>query len=107
MWQSILLHVLGWLPLWVVALLLRQRIRPGRILFGAALAGFVGGMCTVELRRYGLLAAPFSSISLGIHDLHLDEVIQFALLGAAGALAVEILLDRAGRPGGRSAAGER
>jgi hypothetical protein len=101
MWRSLILHLVGWLPLWVLAVALRQTIRPGRILFGAALVGFVGGMCTVELRRYGLLAAPGSAISLPIHDLHLDEVIQFAILGAAGALASEIFLDRARRSGAK------
>jgi hypothetical protein len=95
-WRALLLHLLGWLPLLALAFALKQKLRPRRMLFAAGLVGFVGAMCAVELRRYGLLAVPASAVVLPIHDLHLDEVIEFAIIGAAGALAQDILLDRTG-----------
>jgi hypothetical protein len=86
----------GWLPLWAVALLLKQKLRWGRILMGAGLSGFVGGMCAVELRRHGLLPGAPGALVLPFHELHLDEILHFALLGAAGALGAEVILDRTG-----------
>ncbi len=88
----------AWLPLWIIALVLRQRIRPGRLLMGAGLVGFVGGMCAVELRRYGLLASLPDAISLPVFSLHVDEVLRFAFWGATGALAGEVVLDIVERP---------
>ena len=87
----------GWLPLWALALLFRQRLRPGRLLMGAALAGFIGGMCTVELRRHGLQTATVDTIAVPFIDLRLDEVLHFAFLGASASLLVEMALDRLGR----------
>ena len=92
------LLALGWLPVWVLALVLRQKLRPGRLLMGAALAGLIGGMCTVELRRYGLEAAAAGSIELiSVLDLRLDEVLHYAFLGATGSLLLEMALDRLGK----------
>jgi hypothetical protein len=90
------LLALGWAPLGVIALLLRREIRFGHVLFGAALAGFVGGMCSVELRRHGLQAALPESWSLPILGLHPVDFLRFAFFGAAGALLGEILLTRSG-----------
>ena len=87
----------GWLPLWALALFCRQRLRPGRLLMGAALAGFVGGMCTVELRRHGLQSATVGAPAVPFIDLRLDEVLHYAFLGAAGSLLIELALDRLGR----------
>lgn len=98
---SILALLAGWLPLLLAGLALRLRIRPARLLLGAALASFVGGMCCAELRRHGLLALPEDAMLLAGNGLALHEMVRFALLGAAGALWGEALLDwpdRHGRP---------
>ncbi len=92
--SEVLLLAAGWLPLWILAALTRRKIRPGRLLMGAGLAAFVGGMCALEMRRHGLLAALPDGVVLGPLSFHLDEVLRFAFLGATGALAGETVLDR-------------
>jgi hypothetical protein len=93
--RELLLTALAWIPLWIIALALRARLRGGHILMGAALAAFVGGMCAVELRRHGLLAIGAGSVPLIVFGLRLDEILHFALMGAGGVLLTELFLDRA------------
>ena len=97
MMAALLLLAAGWLPLWALGLLLRQKLRPGRLLMGAALAGFVGGMCSVELRRHGLQSLVPGAPAVPLLDLRLDEILHYAFPGAAGALLLEITLDRTDR----------
>lgn len=88
------LLAIGWVPLWLLVLLARPRLKAGRILMGAGLAGFVGGMCSVELRRHGLQSLAPGAVPLPLVGLCADEVLHYALLGAAGALLLETALDR-------------
>lgn len=85
---------LGWSPLWVLLLMRRRPVHISRILMGAGLAGFVGGMCSVELRRHGLLIEAAHSVPLLVFGLRLEEVLRFALLGGAGVLVTDALLNR-------------
>jgi hypothetical protein len=87
---------LGWLPLWILARLTGSKPRPRRVLVGMGLAGFVGGMCAVELRRHGLLSSAAGALPLGLFGLHLDEILQFSLLGGGSVFLTEWFLDRAG-----------
>ncbi len=91
---AILLLIAGWLPVLAAARLLRVRLQPGRLAMGAALSAFVGGMCCVELRRYGLLALPTGAITLWNNGLAVHDILRFGLMGAAGAAGCEILLSR-------------
>jgi hypothetical protein len=78
---------------------MRQKLRPSRLLLGALLCGVAGGMGASELRLRGLQGAPAGSVLLPVLDLPLEELLRYALLGAAGALVGEVLLDRADRVG--------
>jgi hypothetical protein len=91
---AVLFLAAGWAPLFLAARMLRVRLRPARLGLGAALAAFAGGMCCVELRRYGLLALPVHATLLPGNGLALHEVCRFGFLGAAGALACDAFLDR-------------
>ena len=90
------LLALGWVPLWGFALWRRREIRFGRVAFGAALLGLIGGICSVELRRHGLCLTPPGAWVLPVLDLHLDEVLRFSFQGAAGVIVAEVLLTRSG-----------
>jgi hypothetical protein len=89
--------VAGWLPLLVGARLCGVRLRPGRILMGAGLSAFIGGFCSLELVRHGLLASPESEILLPGTGLAVHALVRYALLGGAGALCADWLLDALGR----------
>jgi hypothetical protein len=88
--------VLGWLPVWAVAFWRRREVHFARVGFAAALVGFIGGMCSVELRRHGLQEIAPGSWSLPVLGLRVEEILRFALQGAAGAILCEVLLSRAG-----------
>jgi len=95
--RDLLLLAAGWAPLWLAALWRRRDVRPGRVLFGALLVGFVGGMCSVELRRHGLISPSSGDIELPVVGVRLGEAARFALIGAAGAVFEGILLSKEGR----------
>ena len=92
----LLLNALAWLPLWLGFRLIGHRVRPGRVLLGAALTAFVGGMCCAELRRYGFLQPLPGELTLPVAELRLHEASRFFFLGGAAALVGDFILDRLG-----------
>lgn len=107
---GVLWLVVGWVPLWLLALKLGAPARPGRWLMGGCLAAFIAGVATAEMRRHGLLSHHPNEPYLPLLGLHVHEIVRFFLIGATGALAGEWVQDiwsrrsrRAGAEGADSA----
>lgn len=91
---DILLHLAGWIPLWVIALRITRRPQWGSILLGTLLAALVGGLCGVELRRHGVTADVVGWLVVPLLGIRVDELIRFGLIGGGGAAVAGALLDR-------------
>ncbi len=79
--------ILGWVPLWFIALALGAPRRPARWIIGGCLAAFVAGVAAAEMRRHGLLIHHAGEPYLPALSLYLHELVRFFLIGASGALA--------------------
>ena len=86
--------LIAWLPLWVVLYACSRTVRPGRLLLGAAFVGFVGAICFVEFRRYGLLEEAAGGIALPLLGLRLADLVRFALLGLSATWTAGVVLER-------------
>lgn len=76
-------------PLWIALLFLGRsghRRRALRVLAAGAFVGFVGSICFIELRRYGLLGA-----AMGGMETRLEDLARFVLVGSTAAWIVDLL----------------